>query len=288
MARRILLLGDGGKLGRALRVAFAPGDEVVGANRRTFDACDFEAIGRLVREVRPAVVYNAVAMLGVDPCERDPERALRLNALFPRLLARLATAGGFGLVHFGTDAVFDGVGGEAFTERSVPCPPNVYGLTKLGGDDFVLAEAPHAHVFRVSLLFGPTDRSDQFVEKMIAKARAGEGMLRVSDDIVLSPTCSTDAAREAVALVDSGTAPGLYHLANEGRASLYGLMIRIAAGLGLSAPIARASHRDFPSAGKKNLFSPIRSERIPPMRRWEEAIDEYCRLHAARGTELNG
>lgn len=288
MGRRILLLGDTGKLGRALRAAFDAGDEVVGANSRTFDACDFDATERLVRDVRPDRIYNAVAMLGVDPCERDPARALRLNALFPQLLARLASAGGFGLVHFGTDAVFDGPGGEPFAEGDAPCPPNVYGLTKFGGDAFVLAEAPRAFVFRVSLLFGPTDRRDQFVEKMVAKAIAGEGPLRASDDIVLSPTFSTDAARAAVSLVEGGGSPGLYHLANAGRASLHDLLVRIAAGLGLPVRIEKASHRDFPSIGKKNRFTPIRSERIPPLRRWEDAVDAYCRLLTTKGTTPHG
>ncbi len=288
MGNRILLLGDTGKLGRALRAAFDPGDEVVGANSRTFDACDFEAVERLVSAVRPDRVYNTVAMLGVDPCERDPERAFRLNALFPQLLARMAASRGFGLVHFGTDAVFDGAGGAAFSERDVPCPPNVYGLTKLGGDCFVLSEAPQAYVFRVSLLFGLTGRHDQFVEKMIAKARAGEGVLRVSGDIVLSPTFAADAAEVAVARVDGGADPGLCHLAGEGRASLHEMMSRIASGLALSARIEVASHRDFPSVGRKNRFSPLRSERIPPLRRWEEAVDAYCRVLTEKGAAPNG
>jgi dTDP-4-dehydrorhamnose reductase len=276
MRRRVLLLGDTGKLGTALRGALDPGAEVVGASRRNLDAADFGAVERRVDEVRPDLVFNAVAMLGIDACEREPERAFRLNALLPRLLAKLSAGRGFGLVHFGTDAVFDGEGGEPFTERSVPRPPNVYGATKLAGDCLVLAEAPRARVVRVSLLFGPGGRGDQFVERMLAKAKGGGEALRVADDLVLSPTFTPDAARAAVALASEEAAPGLYHLANDGRASLFGLVRRIAGNLRLPVRIEPASHREFPSAGRKNRFSPIRSERIAPMRRWEDAVDEYC------------
>lgn len=281
--RRVLLLGHTGKLGRSLEGALPPSDEVHPANSRTLDAADFDQVRALLETTRPDIVFNAVAFLGIDPCERDPERALRLNALFPRLLAETACARGFTLVHFSTDAVFGDLAQGAYCESDAPSPVNVYGLTKFGGDCFVRDLAPRSYVLRIPLLFGPTDRTTQFVERMLARVRTGERSLSVADDIVFTPGYTPDIAAAAIALV-AGSAPfGLYHLANSGVTSLHGLLSRILSGLGSEVVLERASHRDFPSLGKKNTRTPLVSEKLPPLRPWQNAVDEYCRtLKAGR------
>ena len=279
--KRILLLGSTGKLGRALTQAFSPDDEVVPHNSRTFDAADFDEVRRIIKDGRPDVVFNTVAFLGIDPCEREPEKALRINSLYPKVLAECAAAQGFTLVHFSTDAVFGDREQGAYRESDAPAPINVYGLTKYGGDCFVRDAAARSYIFRISLLFGATDRQSQFVERMLGKIRQGETLLRVADDIQFSPGYAPDLASAAVALVMQEAPFGLYHLANSGTTSLYGLMSRITSRLGCTVRLERCSHRDFPAIGRKNTRTPIVSEKLPPLRSWEEAVDEYCRLLAA-------
>lgn len=279
--KRILLLGGTGKLGRAFAKELSPADEVITHNSRTFDAGNFDQVRAIVRESRPDIVLNTVAFLGIDPCEREPEKALRINSLYPRVLAECAAVQGFILAHVSTDAVFPDRAEGAYGESDVPAPVNIYGLTKYGGDCFVRDLAPRSYIFRISLLVGQSDREDQFVERMLGRIRRGEKTLRIADDIVISPSYAPDVAAVAVRLMNERAPFGIYHLANSGVTSLYGVMKHIVEKLRRDVHVEPGSHRDFPAVGKKNTRTPILSEKIPSLRPWEDALDEYCRLLAA-------
>lgn len=278
--RRILLLGSTGKMGRALAAASAPEDELICHNSRSFDAADLAQVRRIIEECRPDMVLNTVAFLGIDPCEREPDKAFRINTLYPKFLAECSARFGFVLAHFSTDAVFSDKEEGAYCETDAPCPVNIYGFTKFGGDCFVRALAPGHYLFRLSLLFGPTDRQTQFVERMLARIRGGEKSLKIADDIIFSPGYSQDIAAAVMQLIKQQAPFGLYHLANSGTTSLYGLLGRIVEDLGCDVRLERGSHRDFPAIGRKNTRTPIVSGKIPPLRPWEEAVDDYCRLIA--------
>lgn len=278
-----MLLGSTGKMGCALRAAFGSGHRLLCKNSRDFNAADFAQVEALVRAARPAIVLNTVALLGIDHCEKNPEKAFRLNTLYPKLLAELSLAMGFVLVHFSTDAVFDGRQNKSYVESDAPRPLNIYGATKYGGDCLVAAIAERFFLVRVSVLFGETQGSNQFVEKMLLRARQGKVVLRVADDIVLSPTFSQDVGWEIRRLIEAAAPFGLYHLANEGQGSLYELLEAVSAGLGLEVALERASYRDFPGAGIKNTHTPLASEKIALLRPWREAVGDYCRILAPGG-----
>jgi dTDP-4-dehydrorhamnose reductase len=275
-----MLLGSSGKLGQALVNAFSPQDEVSCHNSRTFAAEDFSQVRELIARFQPEILFNTVSLQGIDQCEKEPAKALHLNALLPRLLAECAAAGDFTLVHFSTDSVFNDGGQTPYGESATPCPLNTYGLTKYGGDCFVQNLAKKYYLCRLPLLFGPDNRQSQFVERMLVRARCGEP-LRVAGDVISSPTLSTDAALAVMALVEQSAPFGLYHVSSSGQASLYELICRLVDRLGLAATVQKAGHGDFPAVGRKNTLTPLRSEKIPPLRPWEEAVDEYCRVHGA-------
>jgi dTDP-4-dehydrorhamnose reductase len=277
MPGTVLILGHTGKLGARLAEAFAATWRVVGGSGREFDAADFGQVTAFVTAKRPDIIVNTVAFLGIDPCEKEPERALTLNTLYPRHLAGLAESRGIPLVHFSTDAVFSGETGEPLTEEDAADPVNLYGLTKYGGDCFVRAACRRHYLFRVPLLFGPGGRGNQFVERMIERIRAGQDGLRVSDDIVSSPSYSRDVASRVVELVGEGAPFGTYHLANEGSASLYELIEEIARRISPGMTIDKASFRDFPHMGRKNTVTPLRSVRTAPLRPWRDAVADYLR-----------
>lgn len=274
--KKILILGHTGKMGTALSEVFSDGYDVVGKNSADFDAEDFEQVKDILRDEQPDIVMNAVVFGGIDACDRDPARALRINTLFPRLLARLSKEQEFILVHFSTDSVFSDTCDDALTEHDAAQPLNMYGLTKYGADCFVQSDAGAYYIARVSVLFGECVRAGQFVEKMLHKMRAGQKNLRIAGDIIASPTYALDAARALRAMIESSRPYGLYHLVNDGKASLCELMQEIAAQLNLDAAIEKASYRDFPSAARKNVCTPMRSVKLPPLRPWREAVREYC------------
>jgi len=188
---------------------------------------------------------------------------------------------GYLLIHFSTDAVFDDSKGDFYLEGDQPKPLNIYGLTKYEGDRFVQAIADRYFLVRTSILFGQAARQSQFVERMLARAVAGNAPLRVADDIVLSPSHAEDIALEVRRMLEGACPFGLYHVVNEGKATLYELMAEIVAGLELDVPLERASHRDFPAVGAKNTHTPLASEKILPLRPWREAVKAYCEKMAA-------
>ena len=275
MAKKLLLLGSTGKMGLAVKEVFAHGYALTGKNSRDFNALEFEQVRKLIKDAGPDIVINTVAFLGIDPCEKEPEKAVKLNALYPKFLAQLSVELGFLLVHFSTDAVFNDQKGNFYTEDDVPRPLNIYGFTKYGGDCFIQAIAGRYYIFRIPLLFGETAKNTQFVEKMFQRAEAGEKILRISDDIFSSPTYSKDAAREIRRIIEANFPFGVYHIANDGKASLYELMKAIIEDIGFNVKVEKASYKDFPFVGIKNTNTPLKSVKIDTLRHWREAVREY-------------
>ncbi len=112
-----------------------------------------------MRAVAPQVIVNAAAHTAVDKAESEPDLARAINATAPGIVAREAAALGAWLVHYSTDYVFDGSGTVAWTEDSPTEPLNVYGLTKLEGEQAIRASRAAAHlIFRTSWVYGAARR----------------------------------------------------------------------------------------------------------------------------------
>ncbi len=278
----LLLFGRTGKVGTALSEVLADRFEITGLNSRDLDVADFGAVDGVVAAVRPDVIVNTAAFQGIDANEKEPGRAFRINALFPHHLARLADAGGAVLVHFSTECVFSGEKRDFLEETDVPDPVNQYGFTKLAADCFIAATLERHYIFRLPVLFGPSAKRNQFVERMLDKARAGES-LRVAADIVTSPTYTLDVASAVADALAGELDFGLHHIANQGQASLYDLMRTFLDELGIDAVLEPASFEDFPSVGKKNTFTPLTTTRRAGLRPWRDAVAACCRRMADPG-----
>lgn len=274
--RRLLLLGATGKLGTAVRRAFENDHEIVGMGRREFDAENPAELERWIDHVSPDIVVNAVAFGGIEACAQQPDRARSINAALPWRLAKLSRERGFVLAHASSDAVFGTVRGRPCVESDPLRPINMYGYTKALGDAFVQSQTPHGYVFRFSVLFGETTREDQFVERMLARIRKGERRLEIANDVITTPSYNRDVAAEMRWILDAGRPPGVYHVANEGRASLFDLMSEVVARLELDVDLVPVSHRQFPAVARKNVETTLSSERIAPLRPWREAVGAYC------------
>lgn len=274
--KKILLLGDTGKMGIALKDVFENGYSIIGKNTNDFDAIKFEEVGKLIEESRPDIVINAVAFTGIDACEKDSEKAFCLNTLYPKFLAEFSNTKKFLLVHFSTDAVFNDKKKDFYVEGDYPVPINIYGFTKYGGDCFIQNIAESYYIFRTSILFGMAVKNTQFVEKLLQKIKEGHNVLKIADDIIASPTYSKDVAREIRRILESNYEFGLYHIVNKGKASLYDLMQQIIKNLKLDVVLERVSYKDFPFLGRKNTYTPLKSEKLAHLRSWKESVGEYC------------
>jgi len=273
----VFVAGSEGQLGSALvrllkdRVAWSGG-------RAALDVRDAEAVAAAVRGARPDVVVNATAYNKVDAAETDTVEALAVNAGAPRHLARAAREAGALMVHVSTDYVFDGTKGAPYDEDDAPHPLSAYGVSKLAGEMMVAASGAPFLTVRTSGVFasgGSRGKGGSFVERILARARAGEP-LRVVDDQVLSPTYAPDLAAAIVALVEAG-ARGLFHVTGSGSTAWHGFAVAALRGAGLDAQVQAVKSRDYAAPAARPLYSVLSNRRylslgLPPLRGWEAAL----------------
>jgi dTDP-4-dehydrorhamnose reductase len=114
---------------------------------------DLDAIRRIIQDIRPAAIVNAAAYTAVDRAETDEALCAQINAIAPAVMAEAAARIGATLVHFSTDFVFDGTKGKPYVEDDPTGPLNVYGKTKLAGEQAILESGARAFVFRISWVY---------------------------------------------------------------------------------------------------------------------------------------
>jgi dTDP-4-dehydrorhamnose reductase len=283
---RLLVFGGWGQLGTDLAaVAGQRGHEVIRPRHPDVDVREESAVRDAVLAGKPDAVIDAAAFHKVEACEADPSSAFAVNAVGARHVARAASDAGARSVYISTDYVFDGERPTGYTEDLPVGPVNVYGVTKAAGERLVRLADPASVVVRGSGLFGHAGSSGKggnFVEAILARARAGEP-LSVVDDLLFSPTSSRDMAERVLMLLESDVPPGFYHVANRGSCSWFGFARRILELARIDAEISsRPSSPDGVRRPRVSILLDSKSAGLglPPGRSWEDALARYLHVGA--------
>ena len=213
---RVLVAGARGLLGAAIVREFADLD-LYAFGRPELDVTSDSGVAGAFASVRPDVVINCAAYNDVDRAEREPDAALRTNALGVLSLARASRDAGAIFVHYSTDFVFDGETNRPYVEDDAPNPRGAYGASKLVGEWFA-ADATRAYVLRVESLFGhpgPSGARRGSLGTIVDRIATGSEV-PVFVDRTVSPTYTADVARATRELIDGKVVPGLYHCVNSG------------------------------------------------------------------------
>jgi dTDP-4-dehydrorhamnose reductase len=230
MKRTILLTGKTGQVGSELLRLLRELGEVVAPGRHELDLLSADSVRRAVREFRPDLIINAAAYTAVDAAETHEADAYAINATAPGVLAEEAHRIGAVLVHYSTDYVFDGSQRTPYAETDVAAPINVYGKTKLAGEQAVRASGAPYLIFRTSWVYSTRGRN--FLRTILRLATEREE-LRVVRDQFGVPTWSTEIAEATVKILAPLTqqsAPpstlflpvsGIYHLTAQGETTWY-------------------------------------------------------------------
>lgn len=211
----IALIGANGQLGSDLH-RLRP--EVEAITRAELDIRHHDTVAKELRERRPDVVLNAAAAVNVEECEVHPDEAFAVNSTAVENLARICAEIGALLVHISTDYVFDGTAHEPYAEDDPARPINVYGASKLAGENHVRALCPRHLIVRSSGLYGVAGsrgKGGNFITTVIERARKGNGEVDVVADQELTPTSTLDLATMIWNMVDEG-AEGTFHVTNTG------------------------------------------------------------------------
>lgn len=213
----ILLFGKSGQVGWELQRALAPLGNLVALDSKSQIYCgDFsnpQGIAETIRTIKPDVIVNAAAHTAVDKAESEPQLAQLLNAISVEVIAKEAANIDAWVIHYSTDYVFPGNGVTAWCETDYTSPLNVYGQTKLDGENAIRKHCPNHLIFRTSWVYA--SKGNNFAKTMLHLAQEHEE-LSVIDDQVGAPTgselladCTAHAIRIAIARPELA---GLYHL----------------------------------------------------------------------------
>ncbi len=281
----ILLTGINGQVGFELARSLQGLGRVVALDRNGLDLGDLDQVRRVVRELNPSLIVNPAAYTAVDKAESDVDACMRLNAQAPGVLAEEAKKLGAALVHYSTDYVFDGMKDGAYVEDDQVNPQNVYGKSKLAGEQAIEASGCNHLIFRTSWVYGT--RGKNFLLTML-RLGADRDELNVVADQVGAPTWATTIAalssnvlsQAVVGGADWWTGKsGVYHLTASGATSWHGFASAIFAHSTLDKkplvkPISAAS---YPTPAARPANSRMSNEKLlttfgVKAPDWEEAL----------------
>jgi dTDP-4-dehydrorhamnose reductase len=265
---KILLLGNTGQLGWELQRTLQPLGVVVALDYPNVNMADAVNIRKTVQEHHPQIIVNATAYTAVDKAESEPELALAINSTGPGVLAEEAHKMNAVLVHYSTDYVFDGTKGSPYVETDPPHPLNVYGESKLIGEQAIQQVGGTYLIFRTAWVYSM--HRDNFVSKVLGWSRKN-ATLRIVDDQVSNPTWARMLAEiSTISLARAGDdflpwlaeRKGLYHLAGDGFASRYEWVKEILkldpnAHEQVTKELVPAATGEFPAPAKRPLFSAV-------------------------------
>ena len=274
---RVFVTGANGQVGKEVaRVLKA--EALYLATHGTDDVSDRRIVETIVRE-RPDLVIHAAAMTDVDACERDPDAAYRVNEEGTRLVARGAAQAGALLIAVSTDYVFDGEKGSPYVESDRPHPINVYGHSKLAGEQAAQSETDRVCLVRTAWVFGLGKH--HFITMVLNRLRQGEPVKAVIDKYG-SPTSAKDLVATMLRLAER-KATGLYHVAGAGSCNWFEYAEHVLKSVGRSHPLEPIQFGDLNRPARRPANTALASERLPAlglsMRGWREMVEDYLLTH---------
>ncbi|MEA3189446.1 MAG: dTDP-4-dehydrorhamnose reductase [Thermoplasmata archaeon] len=277
-SERIVVLGATGQLGTdVVQAARGRGLTVVGLATAGADVTRPESLAAAFAAHKPTLVVNCAAFHQVDKCEDDPAQAFAVNAVGALHAARAAKAAGARTVYVSTDYVFDGRKpvGSAYAPEDAPGPLNVYGASKLAGEQLTRQADPAALVVRVASLFGKAGsrgKGGNFVENILRKAKAGEPVSVVADQW-MSPTWTVDAAAQILDAALAGRT-GTMHATSGGSCSWWAFAQEAVRAAGLEVVVKQGSVKDWPSKAQRPANSALAGG---DDQGWVRAVKAYVR-----------
>lgn len=187
MQTKLLLIGSNGQVGRELVPCLQPLGELVIVNRDVCDLTNASQIQNVIRSEKPQFVINASAYTQVDLAEDEKDLCMQVNAEAPAVMAKECHEIGATLIHYSTDYVFNGNNDQPWTETDLTDPKNVYGESKLKGEEGIASSGCNYLILRTSWVYGLHGKN--FLLTMLRLAESKES-LNVVDDQIGAPTWS--------------------------------------------------------------------------------------------------
>ncbi|MBK9605827.1 MAG: dTDP-4-dehydrorhamnose reductase [Betaproteobacteria bacterium] len=285
---RILLTGATGQVGCEL-AGLLSGHDVFAPTRAECDLASPKSLRETVRAARPDIIVNPAAYTAVDRAGQEASLARAINAIAPAVLAEEARRLGIPLLHFSTDYVFSGQAAEPYTEEHPTSPINVYGTTKLEGEQAVQASGCIHLILRTSWVYSRHGRNFLLTIERLAREHP---RLTIVADQHGTPNWARELARATVALAgksreELAERAGIYHLSSAGETTWHGFAEAIVASMRLPNPVevVPIATRDYPTPAVRPAYSVLCTAKLErafgiALPQWESAFAECQRVHA--------
>lgn len=276
---RILITGKTGQVGYELERSLQGLGDIIAVDRNQMDLADLDQVRDVIRRVKPTLIVNPAAYTAVDKAESEPELAMRINGEAPGVMAEEAKKLGAALIHYSTDYVFDGSKDGAYVETDPTCPVNVYGSSKLAGEQAIAASGVAHLILRTSWVYSTHGKNFLLTMRRLAQEREELGI--VSDQYGAPTWSRTIADTTAHIVAQSLTAEdqaawwkarsGLYHLTAQGKTTWFGFTEEIMAhpSIAKKPRLKPILAQDYPVPAKRPANSVLSSQRL---------IDTFCGL----------
>ncbi|RZJ52120.1 MAG: dTDP-4-dehydrorhamnose reductase [Flavobacterium sp.] len=260
--KKILVTGSNGQLGSELRVLSEkhPQFEWLFADRNQITLNNLSVLEKQLDQIHPNIIINCGAYTAVDKAESENELADTINHLAVGVLASWSSVNNAKLIHISTDYVFDGTSSDALDEKALTDPINVYGVTKLAGEQICLEKNPNAIILRTSWVY--SGFGNNFVKTM-SRLMQERDSLNVVNDQIGSPTYAADLAIAILKIISSSNwYPGIYNFSNEGEISWYEFALAIKEIGGYNCDINGIPSSLYPTQAKRPAYSLLDKSKI--------------------------
>ena len=273
----ILVTGITGQLGHDVAKELARrGEDFIATTRNEIDLTTEEGAKSFILEKKPEAVIHCAAYTAVDKAEEEAELALTVNGMGTRRIAEACREIGAKMLYISTDYVFGGEGSEPYEIHDEKNPINIYGTSKLLGENSVAAILRDYFIVRISWVFGANGKN--FVKTMLELAKRRR-KLQIVDDQIGSPTYTADLAPLLVDMIHSDKY-GIYHATNEGFCSWAEFAEEIFKQIGKKINVEKIPSEDYPTPAKRPLNSRLSKKslddagfnRLPD---WQDAVRRF-------------
>ena len=290
---KIVLIGKNGQLGWEFQRILPALGKLIALGRDELDVADQFAVQKTLLELQPNLIINTSAYTDVDLAETQIELANNINALSPGVMAEAARKTKAVFIHYSTDYVFDGKTDQPYTESDAVHPLNVYGKSKLAGEENIKQIGGAHLILRTSWVYSL--RGNSFVNKVLGWSRKNK-TLKIVNDQVSSPTWARALAETTTQIMTLNQINlidyirercGIYHLAAGGYTSRFEWAQQILANDSkpteqLVQTIEPVSSLEFPTPAVRPLFSALNCEKFAeifglPLPNWEETLQQAMR-----------
>lgn len=303
---KVVITGAGGQLGIELERQLKDREsiQVYGFSKDALDISNKKQVQEVLDKLEPQVVVNCGAYTAVDLCEENEEKAHQINAIGPYQLAVVSEQIGAKLIHISTDYVFGGnfnlpkgldihssielekryemaMASHPWTEEDEVAPQNVYGKSKLAGEEAVRAHCKRYFILRTAWLYG---EGNNFVRTMLKLAKTNQEINVVGDQYG-TPTYTKDLAAVIINLMQTEYY-GTYHATCEGMCSWYDFALEIFKLKEIDVKVNKVTSEEFVRSAKRPKYSVLDNVNLKKLgmntfRPWQEALEEYLEIDSA-------